>query len=178
MKKNLFLMFALTFSLSSFAVIEKACHPGQDHTVRIWKYRAAVEADKLMQNVRDNLARNDLTFNQWRKISVAGNILHCARRKLGTLKFVCADDTGDKAAKTYPVISNKVYLSDYVFTETQPKYQEGLLLHEATHHCGTNDAAYFDGSKPDNVGIIGWQAIADTYTYWVQHGFCIPPYCR
>ncbi len=176
MKHLLFFILTTIFTLNASAVVEKACHGDQDHEMRLWKYRAAVEADKLILNVRENLARNDLTFNQRRKLHVSGNILHCARRKLGTLQFVCADDLGDKAAKTYPIISNKVYVSDYAFGQAR-QYQAALFLHEATHHCGTNDAAYFEGSKPDNVGFIGWQAIADTYTYWVEHGFCIPPYC-
>lgn len=170
------ILLFLFVSLPLFAVTEKACTQQQARLTRSYKYRAAVEADKLLVEVRRAIANPSITWNEWRKLHVAASVISCARRKLGTLNWVCADGVPNNlAARTYPVISNKVYLSDYTFGETRHLYQEALFLHEATHHCGTNDARYFnDGERPDDGSIVGWQSIADTYTYWVQNGFCIP----
>lgn len=172
----------MVFIFSSFAanarVVEKSCRPGQDRQVRLTKYRAAVRVDALLVNVRQNLNRRDISFNLRRKLHVAGNILHCARRTLGTLRFVCADSTLSFSARTYPIISNKVYLADNYFQDTDIR-QQGTLIHEATHHCGTNDAGYFElGRPPSDSDFLGWQIIADTYAYWAENGFCIPGYCR
>ncbi len=109
---------------------------------------------------------------------VAEHILGCARGRLGTLRFVCSNADFAFAARTYPLISNNVYIADNYFQDI-PIRQEATLLHEATHHCGTNDAQYFEPGRPPVDGdFIGWQSIADTYSFWVENGFCIPGYCR
>lgn len=178
MRKLSLLLFIFTVSSANASVVEKACRPGQDREVQLTKYRAAVRVDALLVKIRQNLNRSDISFNLRRKLHVAGNILHCARRTLGTLKYVCADSNLNFSARTYPVISNKVYLADNYFQDTNIR-QRATLIHEATHHCGTNDALYFEeGRPPSDAYLIGWQIIADTYSYWAENGFCIPGYCR
>ncbi len=174
------LFFILTFmSLTAFGKpAEKFCQAGQAKQILQAKKQAVVEADKLIRNMDKVLARTDMTWLQKRKFFISKSILKCAKYKLGTLNFVCGDIEGEYTGWTNPFLSNKVFIEDDFFTPVNPKFKEALLLHEATHHCGTNDASYFDISKrPDDVGVIGWQIVADTYTYWVMHGFCYPGYC-
>lgn len=174
MRKTFFILLILSFSAHA-TVTEKTCTPEETHNLRLYKYRAAVESDRLGQALNAAVTDPNISWNEWRKLQVASAINSCARGKLGTLTWVCADGTGDKAAMTWPVISNKVYVSDYVFRETSPRYQAALFLHEATHHCGTNDARYFEhGERPGDGDYVGWQLIADTYSYWVTNGFCLP----
>lgn len=168
----------LFLSSSAFARdYEKPCKEGQPREIQLTKYRAAVVTDRLIRNVRENLNRRDISLNLRRKLHVAGNVLHCARRKLATLRWVCGHIDGDFVAKTWPIISRDVYLADSFFTDTRER-QIATFIHEASHQCGTNDALYFNGDQPRDAGWRGWQSIADTYGYWAEHGFCIPGYCR
>jgi hypothetical protein len=58
-----------------------------------------------------------------------------------------------------------------------PLYRAAVLVHEATHKCGSLDGAYFSYDDPygvHGVFMIGRESIADTYGHWVYSGFRVP----
>jgi hypothetical protein len=155
---------------------QKACGPAERRLIRSYKATAIKEADIVLRDIQRALSDPHLSWKNWRKLHVAEGILSCARTRMKSLNWVCAQGLGrDEAARTWPVISNKVFLSDKIFHEKDALFSPAVFVHEATHHCGTNDARYFkDSERPDDSGYIGWQMIADTYWYWIENGFCIP----
>ncbi len=178
--KFLIMMILMFSGLEAFAQVERACTTAERRVMNTSKYRAAVAVDVLTRKIRERLDRNDMSWSDWRKLHVAGNILHCARRKLATLNFVCADNLPrGLTGYTIPVVTNKVYIDTSFFgPDHLPAGKQALFVHEATHHCGTNDALYLEiGEAPRDGRWVGWQVIADTYTYWVESKFCLPGEC-
>lgn len=124
-----------------------------------------------------------------RQIRTTKKILVCALEELQSPSYVCKeyDEKVYNAGWTLPFRGAKVRLRSIEAGGVISLGQ--TLLHEATHHCKTTDAAYFGnthakdddlkddmlkGDAPRNVGIIGWSRIADSYSYWMKNGFCIP----
>lgn len=111
--------------------------------------------------------------------SNAIKVLECSKKVLEKgLVYYCGQlDFG--MAKTHPLFGNRVYLDIRRFAGTSIDIRQGIILHEATHKCGTNDATYFDlDNPPKNIGLFGWSSIAGTYEYWVRRRFCLPPDCN
>lgn len=82
-------------------------------------------------------------------------------------------------AQTFPILGREVILTN-AFETSNSKFQTGTVLHEATHKCGANDLEYFSKNPkegaPRSSGLFSWATIADTYSYWVEYGFCVPGY--
>ncbi len=177
--KILLALLALSMGMNAYAQTERACTSAEAREMRLTRYRAAVNVDGVTRALEARLARNDMSWRNWRKLNVAKMILSCARAKLGTLNYVCADNLPNGlAGYTVPIVTNKVYIDSIIFTYPSSKLKESLIVHEATHHCGTNDAVYLNlGEKPRDSDFVGWQTIADTYTYWIEHNFCMPGEC-
>ncbi|MES2526958.1 MAG: hypothetical protein V4598_07710 [Bdellovibrionota bacterium] len=169
-----------TFAMNIYAQTQRACSTEEANILRRTKYRAAVAVDRVARDLDARLARNDMSWSDWRKLHVSKIVLSCARAKLGTLNYVCADNLPDGlAGYTVPIVTNKVYIDSFFFTyDPNTRLREGLLVHEATHHCGTNDGVYLNlGETPRDADYVGWQVIADTYTYWIENRFCLPGEC-
>lgn len=173
--KGLYFLVMFLFSLNALAEVkEVGCGPRERDALRRGLRQDKIETQQLLRELDHAINRNDTSWNTWRKLQVARLITRCAYRKLTKLQYVCATGV-PLAAITYPVISNKVYFGPRYFQGGQAP---GIFLHEATHHCGANDARYLDdGDKPEDVGVRGWQSIASTYQYWLFRGFCVPGEC-
>jgi hypothetical protein len=108
----------------------------------------------------------------------ARQVLGCIQREmLKGLTYVCGLDLSKKRdlASTLPLIGKKVKLDKRLLAGTIPGDLTGVLLHEASHKCGTNDLTYFSLiDRPHSVIFSEWPSIADTYHYWARYGFCIP----
>ena len=177
--KLLITFFFFSLAANVYAQTERACTPDEATVMRRTRYRAAVAVDRVTSSLEGRLARNDMSWSDWRKLQVSKIILNCARGKLGVLNYVCADNLPKGfAGYTVPVVTNKVYIDTNFFSYDSSPLRESLLVHEATHHCGTSDAVYLSpGEAPRDSDYVGWQVIADTYSYWIEHGFCMPGEC-
>ncbi|MFL5785547.1 MAG: hypothetical protein ACJ76H_13105 [Bacteriovoracaceae bacterium] len=155
---------------------QKACGQAERRLIRSYKATALKETERVITDVQRALTDPHLSWKNWRKLHVAEGILLCAHARMKNLDWVCAKNfSQEEVARTYPVISNKVYLSDRLLNDKDARFPPAVFLHEATHQCGTTDARYFkDGERPGDSNYIGWQMIADTYWYWAENGFCIP----
>jgi hypothetical protein len=108
----------------------------------------------------------------------ARQVLSCTQREmLKGLTYVCGVDLSPKRdlAETLPIVGRQIKLDKRLLAGTIPGNLTGVLIHEASHKCGTNDLAYFShDDRPHNVMFAEWPSIADTYYYWTKYGFCIP----
>jgi len=62
------------------------------------------------------------------------------------------------------------------FFNYSAKSAGSVIIHEATHSCcGTTDLEYYNSGDADQpLSTQHWPVIADTYTYWIMHGLCVP----
>jgi hypothetical protein len=108
--------------------------------------------------------------------SLSEKILSCAMDRLEAgFDYDCA--ATKNGAETLPFIGNTILLNEFYFYYPT-LFQIGVLLHEATHKCGTNDAHYLlhgeEPIAPHNAWYCSWANVASTYDYWVIKGFCLP----
>lgn len=139
--------------------------------------------DRLDKDPRLDIERSPGTFSYRIRLNMAKNFLNCASKKLDSLDYECHEGSrcnrelvdGDRVAWTDLILfARTIHLCESYWHMVQSE-KVGALIHEATHACGTNDAAYFTAiNPPRNQGIFGWQGIASTYNYWISNGFCIP----
>lgn len=110
------------------------------------------------------------------KINLARNVLSCIDRHLDELVYECNAIKGDDGyeASTIPIVTRRVKLNEYFFIRNSKVTKIGLLIHEASHKCGTTDVAYFRGTVAKSTKFVPWPLIADTYEYWAKYGFCLP----
>jgi len=166
-----FLMFA---SISSFAQVE-LCSSDRADYLRDLEIHSAKDLDVWQKTlIQKYQATPGLEQNRTQK-DLALDIVLCTKDKLQRgLVYHCVSDP-KRGGWTLPVVGRRVYLSEENFWPARISYQKAVIIYEATHKCGTNDAAYFKPSEsPHNVGVFGWSTIADTYSYWSEQGLCLP----
>ena len=104
----------------------------------------------------------------------AEQILRCSYPKIEQFNYKCSEIDGGGAALTMPLVGNSVQLSSDFFDHGEA-WSVSTVVHEATHKCGTTDLDYFEHDDvPKDYGIVPWELIADTYSYWIEEGFCVP----
>lgn len=173
--KNFMIFISITF----FSVIVSAgldfenCNLNDIQILKDHTYKSK----HLIIEIQNNFVEYERKFHkQIRQMDLAHDIMDCSYKRLDHITYVCnahrKDDSVD--ASTDPILGRRVRLN-----EKLPHYSSerisAILIHEATHKCGTTDAAYFNPSYPPrNIGIFGWPVIASTYSFWVEYGFCIP----
>ncbi len=161
---------------------------GNAHAIKAFKNCSQSDINNLFDHTRvakskiekwlEELDRyEDLNIIHRTKISIAKGILNCSYRKLDKIKYKCnsIDSHSKYAAMTAPIIFRKVRLSTDFF-ESRSDTITGLLIHEASHKCGTSDALYFRSTKARSHPLVPWSLIGDTYQYWAENGFCLPDY--
>lgn len=79
--------------------------------------------------------------------------------------------------KKYP--NKEVNICNKEVDDLPEQYVDGMMLHELSHHCKTEDLHYF--VEPHNyfqpasyLQGPNWAKNADQYAYWFHHGFCVP----
>lgn len=174
--RNIIILTFLCCSALASAQVE-LCDSNRSNFLRQHEKSAArdltVWVDQLTTRYQ---AQADLKENR-KQIDLALDIVLCAKRKLNKgLIYHCVSDP-KRGGWTLPVIGRRVYLSEENFWRYSANYQKAVLIHEATHKCGTNDALYLKpNEKPRNSGFVGWSTIADTYLYWSLRGVCHPDF--
>ena len=185
------------------------CSDYQAQKIRFVHLDAIEMIDDLMSSIDYALEhghRTNWKANTQKRLMKAKRVLECSKEKMRTsITYSCRcplfmPDT----AATVLFSSESIALCDgYWKIEMCMPMEDyaGVFIHEATHLCGTGDAAYFgyqnypqDSSV--NIGTVmmyfhkigaflhgynqaiwasgKWYSIADTYYYWVNYGFCIP----
>lgn len=166
--------FVTFFLIPAFAQVE-LCSSDRAQYLRNLEVQSAKVLNHWQQTlVQKYQATPGLEQNRTQK-DLALDIVLCTKEKLERgLIYHCVSDP-KRGGWTLPVVGRRVYLSEENFWPERISYQKAVIIHEATHKCGTNDAAYFKSTEsPHNVGIFGWSTIADTYSFWSQRGICLP----
>ena len=142
--------------------------------------------------------------NTQKRLMKAKRVLECSKEKMRTsinYSCDCPSIMPDDTVATILFSNESIALCDFYWKVIAMEDSVGIFIHEATHLCGTGDEAYFEYSdypQDSRVGISTvmtffykirallsgykqaiwangrWYAIADTYRYWVNYGFCIP----
>lgn len=170
-----FLSILILFSsISTFAQVELCRNDRAEYLRRLEIHSSKVLNTWQKMLVQKYQATPGLDQNRTQK-DLALDIVLCTKDQLEKgLIYHCVSDP-KRGGWTLPVVGRRVYLSEENFWPARFSYQQAVIIHEATHKCGTNDASYFKPSEsPHNVGIFGWSTIADTYSYWSEYGLCLP----
>lgn len=170
---------------------------------------AYVMIEKLQKDVELKIQENrqDLDTSDLENVL---ETVHCIRSKINETPISCKGDPDVKFKKErlMYVVRNWGFYENIVHYEElaswySPRYQAGLLIHELSHLCGTEDYEYTtedDGPpyrkasherearepRPDTIAQkylptemlsktdISWAENADHYRVWSLLGFCIP----
>lgn len=164
-------LLVLLMSSTAFAFdpSQRPCPTEVQQEARMYELNIIPSIDHFMNLLRQS---ND------QQAPNAEKVLQCSRRVLEKgLTYYCGKLKKD-VAMTYPVFGQIVYIDIERFHNRSIDVRQAIILHEATHKCGTSDASYFDIDKPPKNGrFFGWSSVASTYNYWMYRGFCIPPGC-
>ena len=191
-----YLCFALIFASatahaegdeSTFARISNQCSPEW----RVTLLDAARDARKDIQSLMastDEALENGYDRATSKRLKAARSTLECMARKMETTTIECESPQSEAcfgvAAWAVPRGAGQVHFCLGFFSENE-KRRRGTMVHEFSHLCGTNDAAYFfhgmsTSNKtvmlptPSDVSLTKWSKIADTYGFWARNGFCVP----
>lgn len=174
----------LTFGTTILAEDSKNFKGCSDTEVQLIKDNV-IEAQIGAQRILNQMIERSVEVENYPRsiksqVKTAKNILECAIEELKSPQYSCnefKDDAVYNAGRTLPFRGSLVKLAS--LREWGRVSLGQTILHEATHHCKTTDAAYFGDTHkkndpPRKVGMISWSRIADTYPYWMKYGFCIP----
>lgn len=159
-----------------------------------------------LQSEVENYPTKDLTIKEKKFLKKVSKKLSCVQKKISeSLTFKCVDG---KICETVTMYVQRILLvpnslqkdvihacdGSYFYSGVEIS---GVILHEATHLCGTNDLEYLldleeynsepqlsynykikrkdDGLylKKRILSVNGSQN-ADSYRYWYHNGFCMP----
>lgn len=154
----------------------------------------------------DNYPIYELTRREKRFLRKSRDILHCVEKKMNlNIEFKCMSDDEQKCnnARMYvvsPLFLKKILRKNRIHVCSSAIFNSkeeigGLILHEATHLCGTEDLDYLlelatvnqdpllvYKDKIDYEKVTTQKRVfpklgfrnADSYRYWYYEGFCIP----
>lgn len=109
------------------------------------------------------------------RLKRAQSFLKCSQRVINELEFHCRAELNNRASiRVFLGFGSHVDLNKEIPYDTS-RNAVSTLVHESVHKCGATDSLYFhDGVIPSDSQLIPWEAIADTYSYWIENGFCLP----
>lgn len=122
-------------------------------------------------------------YNQVRKT------FECVQKQIEKkLKFECVESYLCEAPYNYymyttptldQVFKDKTIRACPKATDDSPEFLAGVIVHEVSHLCGTEDFEYLKEKIPKTDYVIegsneNGSLNADSYRYWFEHGFCIP----
>lgn len=153
---------------------QQECTPNERRVIE----QARRDALRGIPAIRQQLTRAIAQMRTYREIhqrlQYSLSILNCAERKIPDATYYCSDLSRNMGAWTLPYIGSLVWFDRATLRHGGPSKIAGLVLHEATHKCGTNDGAYFEGQMTPSRYQHNWSYVADLYEYWLTNGFCVP----
>ena len=184
MKFKLQLVLIVLMSLNSFAITLENCHQADERLLKRASEESYVTIDEIVEHIDLNIEfNNGIDEDMIEDLMDAKETILCAREKINDFNFKCyeKDESGkNRAMVTLPFIGKDVdvyaeQMNDVARTLTFQGVV-GIVIHEATHKCGTTDSHYFikDGFSPYSSFFNNWSNIADTFSWWALKGFCIP----
>jgi hypothetical protein len=165
----------LLFGVSANAIEFDNCSNFEKRELTVANRDAKESTAWIYQRLEDYLDY-DLDRRTIRKIQSSRRVLQCIWNKLDKLVYRCGFVDVWWFARTGWGMGRSVKLRDD-FCRATIRRMAAAMVHEASHKCGTTDAAYFHDRKipPHDIGWIGWQKIASTYEHWIMFNhLCVP----
>ncbi len=105
--------------------------------------------------------------------------LECISRRVPKLAYICKDKKfcGRGSASVFFPKLRTVNLCPKIYGDKKyPSYKNraAVIVHEASHTCGTLDCEYGRHPRKGDFGVFGSSANADNFEYWAKKGFCLP----
>lgn len=164
------------------------CTEEQEEKIMDLEYLAQRQIGLLQLSIKSTLENGDRS--EWqhdteKRLQLAYKVIFCSKLFLKQVAYDCKQ-TGpcltNPTSMAWTKIRSRqpVTLCDRFWKRSrwswhyQPIHQASILVHEATHKCGTNDADYFHYTAPSDQKGRPWHSIASTYEYWILNGLCIP----
>lgn len=176
MKKIAFVLILFSV-LSIDARVAINCHYQTKEKIEESYKQSVSNVNSLKLKVKNTLALKVYSWGVRVGMKAALEMIRCSERKLSKLEFECRDSRRmkGKLMRTLPLVGKNVTVDEVEFLDTNESYSAATIFHEATHKCGSTDLDYFDRTnKPRSRRGVHWSLIADTYSYWLHYGFCIP----
>lgn len=207
-KSIVIFVLALLMTKTTLAAADDCDNLPSVSTPRL-RANAYVMIEKLQKEVEYKLQENRQDFEPSDLENVLETV-NCIRSKVYETPISCKADPDVKYKKerfmyvvsNWGIYENKIHYEEYT-SQFSPKYQAGLLIHELSHLCGTEDHKYTTGidSAPFFKGNwqreapepsphviakqylptdllsktdVPWIENADHYRVWSLFGFCIP----
>lgn len=157
------------------------CNPKQ-RTVMI---KAIEDAKKSVPNVMNQI-QSASTIQSYpdktrKKLRAAYTMMSKIKNKLTNwnMRINCQEEmrrcSSGPNAHTFWTELNSIKVCRSYFTKSEDEWRAAVLVHEISHLFYSADAEDFSESSPPKDGtIIPWHQNAETYDYWIQHGFCVP----
>jgi len=180
MKTVIFCLVLLQFIYQARASQDHECQEPLISQIRQLELESVSEIQDWIIQLKSYYSSSDsstLNFDNSQKSSeqMAIDMLECTSRVLKRgLRYQCHYQEWWNG-NTFPILGRLVKLS-YVFPILSPGSQRGILIHEATHKCGSNDLERFNerNEPPRTTWKSHWAYVASTYEYWAKFGFCHP----
>ena len=174
---SIFLVFFLSFSAN--ALQTKNCNPTEEA-----KIKAAVNgAPALLKEIRTQLAleidpksrRENYDNETSEKLRKAYKKTACIAAKIPKLSFECTNEWNRFTAQTLPIIGSKVKISNRFFNYEERR-ANAVIIHEASHKCGTNDIFGMSTQSLNSVADRAYHNTGAFYEILAVRGFCVPGY--
>ncbi len=173
-------IIALAMSFNVLAKISfKNCSKDDEQIIQSVHKDAMKSFDEVIEQIDERVDNWDHSLSKKvrKKVLKAKYILKCAKKRAPKFKYKCNEEPGlPFIMRVLPVVGNTVEVATYGLEWQSYNFLRGAVVHEATHKCGTTDAAYFyqNNEIPRSTLFVEWHNIASTYDYWTMFGFCIP----
>ncbi|MEE3078219.1 MAG: hypothetical protein VX341_02695 [Bdellovibrionota bacterium] len=184
MHRYVIYILSLAFSISALGVDFKKCHQADERLLKRATEHSQHTINDIVEQIEDQVEFNsDIDDDMKEDLLDARETLLCAMEKISRFQYVCYPEDESKKEKvmeTLPFIGKEVnvYTKQMNRVAMDLTFQGvvGIVIHEATHKCGTTDANYFvkDNFSPYSSFFVSWKNVADTYNWWALKGFCIP----
>ncbi len=173
------LIFVSDLAISQQQGNFNSCSRNEIHTLITDQEKAILFINEWLNNyLTQNIIKklDSKTLGAYGNFSTAIHILRCTKNVIEKgLTYQCNANIEIALARTYPIFGNVIELNSTFFNE-EGNHRAGMIIHEATHKCGTTDlgAFYNKSTPPKGNYLVNWPKIADSYEYWAEFGFCYP----
>lgn len=162
---------------SGLVSFTEGCSEAQKTELAQLTTKAHKDIKNIISSVENELVTGGYSWLMDHKLIHALSVLHCADGKLDSLGAKCECPGESRICERTIawanwVFARRIHICPGFWEKSYtPIERESTLVHEATHACGT-----LDGPREQLVDNfwVGWQDNAETYEWWIEHGFSLP----
>lgn len=128
---------------------------------------------KVIADLNSFNEKESLSFLDRLSFEFASKTLSCIEKHFSAVTYLCdTTSSPNHIASTDWFWGKEVILYPRFWSQSLPA-KRSSIIHEIAHKCLAIDGAS-SYEKPRSKLFLSWSLFADTYGYWVEHGFCNP----